>query len=117
MIIRAVDITAKKFSKLSSKALQKMKLPVNFVSKIDKLFNFEDAKSTKNQSKYSLDRSNAFYSMLMRSNRKIKCCDEKLIRVYSAGKMDCGNSQLGPFNEVFFQKQNIQLCLAENKHH
>ena len=98
------------------------------MSKIDELFNFEAAKSTKNQSKYSLDRSNAFYSMLTRSKRKIKCCDEKLIRVYSAGKMDCGNSQLGPFNEgLFFVKKicsyvklkinttNKQLSIFENK--
>ena len=56
------------------------------MSKIDELFNFEAAKSSKNQSKYSLDRSNAFYSMLTRSKRKIKYCDEKLIRVYSAEK-------------------------------
>ena len=72
------------------------------MSKIDELFNFEAEKNTKNQSNYSLDRSNAFYSMLTRSKRKIKCCDEKLIRVYSAGKMDCGNSQLGTFSETYF---------------
>jgi hypothetical protein len=60
-----------------------------------------------------MDRSNnAFYSMLTRSKRKIKCCVEKLIRVYSAGKMNCENSQLGPFNEGFFKNKifsNVKL--------
>jgi hypothetical protein len=37
------------------------------------LFNFEAEKNTKNQSKYSLDKSIVFYSMLTRSKRKIKC--------------------------------------------
>jgi len=38
-----------------------MKLPIKIIE-----INFEAAKSTKNQSKYSLDRGNAFNSMLRR---------------------------------------------------
>jgi hypothetical protein len=69
------------------------------MSKDDELLNLEAGKHAHIDSKYSTDNSNAFYAMLSHSSRKRKCSDTKLIRVYSAGKMDCGNSQLGPFNE------------------
>ena len=69
------------------------------MSKEDELLNLEAGKHAHIDSKYSTDHSNAFYAMLSHSSRKRKCSDTKLIRVYSAGKMDCGNWQLGPFNE------------------
>ena len=71
------------------------------MSKIDDLFNFDAGKKLKNGSEYMVDISNAFHAILAHSNRKRKCADMKLIRVYCAGKMSCGNSQLGPFNEGF----------------
>ncbi len=71
------------------------------MSKFDDLFNFDAGKNRENSLKYVADISNAFHAILAHSNRKRKCADVKHIRVYCAGKMSCGNSQLGPFNESF----------------
>ena len=69
------------------------------MSRTDNLLNFEAGKNTNIQKKYSTDNSNAFYAILAHSNRKWKYSEMKLMRVYSAVKMDHRNSQLGLFNE------------------
>ena len=65
----------------------------------NELFNKEARQSPNFRSNYSPSISNAFYSVAASLNRKRKRPTNKLIRVYAASKMACGNSHLGPFTD------------------